>query len=272
MRTQGQDPKSELLAELSGQVETVLKATAPAVSHRLGPTGLANAVAGSPTHSSDHVAAEAVAGSPRHPYDQVAADTVAASPTHPCDEAIAEAVAAEWFDEALQGAKAGPWSDLAAALAAVRDDLPWQRAYQELAGSAELDSFRNNYVFAVIVGPVFRGRPPLLLNSHILFCVTLQAPNVHYPNHHHEPEEIYGVIAGAPAWQVGGRSWRSTRPGDVVVHRPNETHAMSTGTEPALCWVAWSSCPADVKVYMPEFDPDPSSGSTLIDYGDGEFG
>ena len=60
-------------------------------------------------------------------------------------------------------------------------------------------------------------------------------------------------MSGTLDWQVGS-TWRTVGPGDVIVHRPHESHAMRTGSEPALTWVAWSSAP-NSSVYMPSLDP-----------------
>ena len=166
--------------------------------------------------------------------------------------AITNPTVAQWLEPAVI-ACTGPWNDLAHLLLAASTNLPWLRSYENLEPSSKLDAFQQHYSFQLLAGPTFRGYEPALGDTSLLAGFTLQAPNVIYPAHHHEAPEIYGVISGTLDWQVGD-SWRQVGPGDVIVHRPHESHAMHTGAEPALTWVAWPHSP-DCHVYMPSLDP-----------------
>lgn len=157
----------------------------------------------------------------------------------------------EWLATAVDAAPE-PWRRLAH-LVGRATDVPWIRAYEHLEPTPLLEAYRANYAYLLLAGPVFRGHVPPVLFPELLVAVTLQAPGILYPPHHHGPAEIYGVISGTLDWQVGD-SWTERRPGDVIVHRSHESHAMRTYDEPALCWVAWPNDPESA-IYMPSLDP-----------------
>lgn len=155
-----------------------------------------------------------------------------------------------WLEAAIA---AGSPNDLAAAVLAASPDLPWLRSYEHLDPSPGLAAFQPNYTFLLLFGPTFRGRQAPFESDEILVGFTLQEPNILYPEHHHEPSEMYGVISGELEWLVGD-TWSTVGPGDVIVHRPHESHAMRTGDSPVLTWVAWPHKNTS-DIYMPSLDP-----------------
>lgn len=157
-----------------------------------------------------------------------------------------------WLTPTVE-ATTGPWVELARRLLAATPHLPWVRSYENLEPSPELEAFQQHYSFVLFAGPVYRGYDPPVLTEDMLLGFSLQEPNVDYPRHHHRAPEIYGVISGCLDWQVGD-TWTRVGPGDVIVHREHESHAMRTGDEPVLTWVAWPTV-ADSHVYMPSLDP-----------------
>lgn len=164
---------------------------------------------------------------------------------------LSQPVVDEWLAAAVDAAPE-PWRRLAALIGAATD-VPWIRAYEHLEPTPLLEAYRANYAYLLLAGPVFRGHVPPVLMPELLVAATLQAPGVLYPPHHHGPAEVYGIISGTLEWQVG-EAWSMRRPGDVIVHRSNESHAMRTYDDPALCWVAWPNDP-DAAIYMPSLDP-----------------
>lgn len=143
------------------------------------------------------------------------------------------------------------WPELSAAARAGLPELRWQVSYQNLPPSPGLASFQNDYSWAPLV--LDSDESPIRLDR-ALIGFTLQAPGITYPGHHHKPVEIYGVLSGAVEWQVNGGDWELKQPGDVIVHRSHELHAMRTLDEPCLTWVAWDDRNDD-PVYMPSLDP-----------------
>jgi len=161
-------------------------------------------------------------------------------------------VVSDWLDEAVSGAPE-PWADVARLLDSATPALAWRRSYEELTSTPELEAFRDFYSYIILAGPEFRGVKTPMNAPDILLGFTLQAPNIYYPEHHHRAPEMYGVISGTLEWQVGNEL-RAVGPGDVIVHRSHESHAMRTFEEPALTWVMWPS-DTDSDVIMPSMDP-----------------
>ena len=67
----------------------------------------------------------------------------------------------------------------------------------------------------------------------------LLGPDVAYPLHSHEAEEIYLVLSGTAAWRRGGEPWRDEAPGALIHHPSRAPHAMRTEREPLLALYAW---------------------------------
>jgi hypothetical protein len=111
--------------------------------------------------------------------------------------------------------------------------LAWRRSYS-LATVGE--AFYENYgwtEFAGLTGPVSSKR---------LACgLLLLGPQVTYPPHRHEAEEIYVPLAGTAKWRHSNDFWRERPPGNVIHHARHESHAMRTGPEPLLALYLWRS-------------------------------
>lgn len=72
-------------------------------------------------------------------------------------------------------------------------------------------------------------------------------PNVHYPDHHHEAEEIYIPLTGGALWRKGEGDFTPRAAGEVVHHPSNVNHAMKTGSEPLLALYLWRGGPLAAK-------------------------
>jgi hypothetical protein len=64
------------------------------------------------------------------------------------------------------------------------------------------------------------------------------APRTFYPLHTHPAVELYLVIAGEAQWTTPDAD-RIVPPGQFVLHRSNEPHAMRTFADPLLALYAW---------------------------------
>ena len=67
----------------------------------------------------------------------------------------------------------------------------------------------------------------------------LQQPDLFYPWHSHEAEELYLVISGNALWRTPGLPFEQRSPGDVVYHPSWVSHAMQTTDEPLLAMWVW---------------------------------
>ncbi len=135
-------------------------------------------------------------------------------------------------------ASAPPWSArMVAAIAASAELLAWRRSYcAEAVGRL----FFENYAWTELAG--LSGPVP----SRRLACgVLLLGPDLLYPAHRHEAEEIYVPLVGEARWQQGGGGWRLRSPGSVIHHACHEPHAMRSGSEPLLALYLWRSANLD---------------------------
>jgi mannose-6-phosphate isomerase-like protein (cupin superfamily) len=129
---------------------------------------------------------------------------------------------------------------LVTALDGEPDAVAWYRS-KSYDDEPSMMDFLPRYGVAVILGPDRFGRRCPYLSDRATLGVTLQAPNVDYPAHAHEAVEIYYILAGSADWRQGDGGWQRKAPGDFVLHKAHEPHAMRTGEEPLLAMFAWVS-------------------------------
>ncbi len=69
--------------------------------------------------------------------------------------------------------------------------------------------------------------------------ISLMAPGIEYPEHHHPPEEVYFVLSPGH-WQQASGLWFEPGIGGLVHNMPNILHAMRSGSAPLLAtWCLW---------------------------------
>lgn len=73
---------------------------------------------------------------------------------------------------------------------------------------------------------------------------SLLAPHVRYPDHDHEPEEIYLVMTPG-RFQHGTSTWFTPGAGGTVHNIPGITHAMESGEMPLLAFWCLLFCDAE---------------------------
>jgi hypothetical protein len=120
---------------------------------------------------------------------------------------------------------------LVEAIAALADKLDWRQTY----ASADFgERFLQNYGWSEWIGE--RGA----FTSDAIACgVLLLGPNIEYPAHSHEAEELYLPLAGHALWRAGPSDWRLREPGTWIHHPSWTMHAMRTGAEPLLAAYFW---------------------------------
>jgi len=119
---------------------------------------------------------------------------------------------------------------IAAAIAALPGSLPWHYHYASCPGEVDL---AERIGFAELIGP---NGPLTAPECRVGF--TLMAPGTFYPLHAHPAIELYLVISGAAGWTTPG-AVRIVAPGQFVLHRSNQPHAMRTFGEPLLALYGW---------------------------------
>jgi hypothetical protein len=134
------------------------------------------------------------------------------------------------------GAALAVASDVAAAIAAIEDDLHWQQnpAYSDAAMGH--NGYMEGYAYAEIIGP--RGFFP---GSDFLMGLLLLGPRRLYREHYHAAPELYWMLTGPSKWKRGAGAWDELQAGDMRWHPPFVVHATETSSAPLLCLWAWTN-------------------------------
>jgi len=113
---------------------------------------------------------------------------------------------------------------------AVTDYLPWGK----LAAHPPPGITATGRTFCQIVGP-----EGLIKDDSFRMGVYFQAPEVVYPSHWHDAEEVYFVLSGTALWQKDKGRFAEQSPQTFIHHRSSQPHAMRTQKEPLLALWAW---------------------------------
>jgi len=101
------------------------------------------------------------------------------------------------------------------------DDLPW---YQRPVANNQ--GFMAGHVNAQIIGP-----EGLEVRQDLIVGVTLMRPNIDYPDHHHEPEELYLVLSDG-RWRQDNGDWHTPGLGGLVHNSSDLMHGMKSVNTP----------------------------------------
>ena len=141
----------------------------------------------------------------------------------------AQIEACSYIEPALANARSGSFEieTLADAFLRLEPLLHW-RIRPKVVGELGEENFRTGRADTRIVGP--RG---LELHDEVTIGASLIAPNVTFPNHRHQPEEIY-VAMSCSEWYNEEDDWYLPETGSLIYHRPNIIHAMRSLDQPFL--------------------------------------
>jgi hypothetical protein len=64
-------------------------------------------------------------------------------------------------------------------------------------------------------------------------------PQIEYPRHRHEAEEVYVPLTGHSLWKQGNQDWDYRATGLSIYHASWVPHAMRTETVPLLALYLW---------------------------------
>lgn len=120
---------------------------------------------------------------------------------------------------------------VAVALERLAPSLHWERRPTAKPGE---QPFYDGHANATIIGP-----GGLELRNDVWVGVSLMAPHIDYPVHHHPPEEVYFVLSPGE-WKQDDAPWFAPGIGGTVHNVPHVRHAMRSGTRPLLAtWSLW---------------------------------
>ena len=101
------------------------------------------------------------------------------------------------------------------------DELSW---YQRPVANNQ--RFMASHVNAQIIGP-----EGLEVRQDLIVGVTLMRPKIDYPDHHHEPEELYLVLSDG-RWRQANGDWHTPGLGGLVYNSSNLMHGMKSVDTP----------------------------------------
>lgn len=129
--------------------------------------------------------------------------------------------------------------DVAAALAAVEEDLHWAQNPNYSNEAMGQPYYMDNYAYAEIIGPngAYAG-------DDFLLGLFLLGSGLSYPNHAHPAPELYWILSGMSDWRVRDEEFSPRDPGETIWHEPYVPHATNVGLQPMLAVYMWTK---DVK-------------------------
>ena len=122
---------------------------------------------------------------------------------------------------------------LVARFKAIEPLLAWK--YRATYDDSASENFPTSHANAMIVGP-----GALESRADVWLGLTLMAPHVRYPDHHHQPEETYLVLSEGE-FMHGDSGWFSPGVGGSFYNTPDIRHAMRSGEKPLLAF--WALLP-----------------------------
>lgn len=128
-----------------------------------------------------------------------------------------------------------PRSPLFAALATASRSLAeqavWRNKYCRVPGR---EALFENFAFCDFIGPDGWRH-----SERVTLGLTMLGPHVDYPFHQHPARELYLLLSGASDWGVDFQPLRARNPGDWILHREMQPHAMRSRDAPMLAVSAW---------------------------------
>lgn len=144
--------------------------------------------------------------------------------------------ACSYLKEALENVRSAgpPLADIATRFENLEPHLSWTRRAK--ADASASGNFADGHANAMIVGP--NGLEP---RDDVWVGVSLLAPHVRYPDHHHAPEEVYLVLSKGK-FRQSDNDWFEPGIGGSFYNVPNIKHAMASGDAPLFA--VWCLAPS----------------------------
>lgn len=138
------------------------------------------------------------------------------------------------FGRALRSAREDGFigDAFAEGLLALADELRWSAFYNR-------DPWSRSFVDDIAAIRLAAPSGPLI-SRHLIVGCFLMGPEVTYPFHAHDAEELYLVLGGSISfqWEDDG-PWHPKAPGEPVHHPSRQPHAMLSGDRAAFALYLW---------------------------------
>lgn len=124
---------------------------------------------------------------------------------------------------------------LVAAFERHKKRLRWEQSYKIEDGLVP-DAMLDGYGFGEIIGQ----RGPFV-SDRIRAGIAIWGPDIVYPRHQHEAEEVYVVLAGSAGFKIGsgGETWHGG--GDVIFVESNTPHGFRTSGQSLVVFYLWQA-------------------------------
>ena len=116
-----------------------------------------------------------------------------------------------------------------------KDRLYWEQSYKKEDGVVS-DAMLAAYGFAEILGQ----RGPFI-SDRIRAGIGIYGPNIVYPRHRHQAEEIYIVLAGAAEFTIDTAEATMRTTGDVINIESNTPHGFRTTDQSLVIYYLWQA-------------------------------
>ena len=113
--------------------------------------------------------------------------------------------------------------------------LRWEQSYRKQDGLVP-DAMLDAYGFVEIIG--LRGP---FVSDRIRAGIAIWGAHLDYPQHQHQAEEIYAVLAGSVEFGFEGDAAQTRRAGDLVFVESNRRHGFRTGEESLVAYYLWQA-------------------------------
>ncbi|MDK4701349.1 MULTISPECIES: dimethylsulfonioproprionate lyase family protein [unclassified Rhizobium] len=115
------------------------------------------------------------------------------------------------------------------------NELHWAQTYSITDFGAD---FLQRYGWVELFGT--RGH---FVSEEMAGGFLLLGPGVHYPDHHHEAEEIYIPLTDGSLWSKDAQPFLPRWSGEIIHHPSNIRHAMRTEDQPLVALYLWRGGP-----------------------------
>jgi mannose-6-phosphate isomerase-like protein (cupin superfamily) len=113
--------------------------------------------------------------------------------------------------------------------------LHWEQSYKKEEGLVP-DAMLAGYGFAEII-----GRQGPFVSERIRAGIGIWGPDIVYPRHRHEAEEVYIVLAGSAEFTVGASAKHTHGVGDVIFVESNTPHGFRTTGQSLVVYYLWQA-------------------------------
>jgi mannose-6-phosphate isomerase-like protein (cupin superfamily) len=113
--------------------------------------------------------------------------------------------------------------------------LHWEQSYKKEDGVVSA-AMLAAYGFAEII-----GKKGPFVSDRIRAGIGIYGPNIVYPRHQHQAEEVYIVLAGSAEFKVGDRAAATRQVGDVIFVASNTPHGFCTSDQSLVIYYLWQA-------------------------------